>query len=211
MRGGVLAAALIVGAGAATAEPDELVGGGCRVRTVALAESGVAEVEARCAWDVPADSVLAILRDPERLGAALHALAECRRLADGRILQVHTVGWPLADRQVTLDWREEPLDAGGTRFVYGRSARQEPLAAGRVEIAIDEGLWEVSEQARGGTALVYTSRYDAGGALEPFLVRRFQREGIARSLAELRAAALSAHYSTSGLGRGRPWALHAAK
>jgi hypothetical protein len=208
MRGGVLAAALLVGAGAATAEPDELVGGGCRVRTVALAESGVAEVEARCAWDVPADAVLAILRDPERLGAALDALAESRRLADGRILQVHTVGWPLADRQVTLDWREEPLDAGGARFVYGRSARQEPLGAGRVEIAVDEGLWEVSEQAGGGTALVYTSRYDAGGALEPFLVRRFQREGIARSLAELRAAA---SYSTSGLGRGSPWASHAAK
>jgi hypothetical protein len=171
----------------------------------------VARVEARCAWDVAPASVLAILRDPARLGAALDALGECRRLADGRILQVHSVGWPIDDRQVTLDWREEPLENGGARFVYGRAARQEPLAAGRVAIAVDEGTWEVSASAGGGTALVYTSRYDAGGALEPFLVRRFQRDGIARSLVELREAAVSAPYSTSGFGRGRPWASHAAK
>ena len=211
MRGGVFAFALVVCAGAAGAEPGQLVGGGCRVRTAEVDERGVATVEARCAWDVAPASVLAILRDPARLGAALDALGECRSLADGRVLQVHTVGWPIDDRQVTLDWREEPLDSGGARFVYGRSARQEPLVEGRVAIAVDEGSWEVSESAAGGTTLVYTSRYDAGGALESFLVRRFQREGIATSLAELRAAARSARYSTSGFGRGSPWASHAAK
>jgi hypothetical protein len=42
--------------------------------------------------------------------------------------------------------------------------------------------------AAGGTQLYYTSRYDAGGTLKPFLVRRFQKEGIATSLEELRAA-----------------------
>jgi hypothetical protein len=181
--------------GAVAAEPDEpaqdLVGGGCRVRTAAVDERGVATVEAHCDWDVAPASVLAILRDPARLGAALDTLAACRSLPDGRILQVHTVGWPIDDRQVTLDWREQALAGGGTRFVYGRSERQEPLAEGRVEIALDEGFWEVRPRAEGGTALAYASRYDAGGMLEPFLVRRFQKEGIARSLAELRAAAES--------------------
>ncbi len=185
MRGGVRAGVVSVFlAIPASAEP----AADCRIRTVAVDGDGVATVEARCHWDVEPARLVAILRDPARLGAALSTLSECRAVPGGRV-EVHSVGWPLADRQVTVDWREQALPDGGTRFTYARSQRQEPLAPGRVQIEIDEGWWEVRKNARGGATLAYSSRYDAGASLAPFAVRAFVGDAIEKSLAELRAAA----------------------
>jgi hypothetical protein len=164
---------------------------GCTVRTAAVDDQGISLVQAACTWqDVAPQAVLAVLRDPARLARALSTLAECRRLPDGRLVQVHRVGWPIDDRQITLDWSESALPGGGTRFDYHGSAAQEALVDGRVQIRIDEGSWEIRPGASGGTRLRYTSRYDAGGNLKPWVVRAFQTSGIATSLAELRAAAL---------------------
>jgi hypothetical protein len=163
----------------------------CRVRTEAVDARGVATVAAECLWPLPPESLIATLRKPERLGEALSSLRECRRLPDGRVLQVHSVGWPLEDRQVTLEWSETALDDGGLRIEVRRAARQEPLAAGRVAIAESEGHWEIHPAPAGGTHFTYRSRYDAGGNLKPWLVRRFQKSGIATSLAELRSAIAS--------------------
>jgi len=161
---------------------------GCRVYTERVDADGVATVTADCRWPLELEAVLATLRSPQKLTVALTSLADWRRLPDGRVVQVHRVGWPLGDRQVTLDWRERRLPAGGVRFEYRRAANQEPLADGRVGIREDEGRWEIRRDGERGTRLVYTSRYDAGGALKPFLVRRFQKHGIASSLEELRTA-----------------------
>lgn len=90
---------------------------------------------------------------------------------------------------MTVDWREQALADGGTRFSYARSRRQEPLAEGRVQIEIDEGWWEVRGGASGGATLAYSSHYDAGANLQRFIARPFLDEGIARSLRELREAA----------------------
>lgn len=197
MRRGVLACAVVWFLVApATAEPT-----GCRMRTVAVDEHGVATIEAHCRWDVRPGWVAAILRDPARLGAALGTLSECRTVPGGRF-EVHAVGWPLADRQVTLDWREQALPNGGTRFTYERAAQQEPLAPGRVQIALDEGWWEVRPSPSGGTALAYSSRYDAGAQLEPFVARPFLENGIATSLVELRAAAAAFGQQTVAYSEG---------
>lgn len=181
----------LAGAAAAEARGDgsaEIRRAGCRVYTERVDANGVATVTAECRWPLELEAVVATLRSPQQLTAALSALADWRRLADGRVVQVHRPPWPLDDRQVTLDWHERRLPAGGVRFEYRRAARQEPLAKGRVGIREDEGRWEIRRDGERGTRLVYTSRYDAGGALKPFLVRRFQKYGIASSLEELRSA-----------------------
>jgi hypothetical protein len=185
MRGGVLAGVVAVFLAVPANCENE---GGCRIRTAAVDEAGIATIEAHCKWDVPPAWLLTILRDPAQLGAALSTLSECRAVP-GRRVEVHSVGWPLADRQVTVDWSEQALADGGTRFSYARSRRQEPLAEGRVQIEIDEGWWEVRSGASGGATLAYSSRYDAGANLEPFIARPFLDEGIAKSLRELREAA----------------------
>lgn len=178
---------------AAHAESDSrddqgLMRAGCRVRTTQVDARGIATVAADCHWQRTPEAVLGVLRDPAKLGAALSSLGECKRLPGGRVLQVHTVGWPLDDRQITLDWRETALPDGGVRFDYTRAAQQEPLGDGRVAILEDAGFWEIRGDGAGGTKLAYSSRYDAGGNLKPWVVRRFQKDGIATSLEELLAA-----------------------
>jgi Polyketide cyclase / dehydrase and lipid transport len=168
-------------------DDQDLMRAGCRVRTAQVDVRGIATVAAECSWQRTPDAVLGVLRNPALLGAALSSLGECKRLPGGRVLQVHTVGWPLDDRQITLDWRETALPDGGVRFDYARAAQQEPLGAGRVEILEDEGRWEIRPDGAGGTKLSYSSRYDAGGNLKPWVVRRFQKDGIATSLEELLA------------------------
>ena len=184
-----IALALAAPALAETQDGEDIVRAGCRIRTAHVDARGVATVEADCAWHLAPAALLAVLRDPAQLGAALSTLGECRRMPDGRLLQVHTVGWPLDDRQITLDWRETALPDGGVRLDYQRAARQEPLGNGRVQILEDSGLWEIRGDGPGDTKLHYTSRYDAGGNLKPWVVRRFQKEGIANSMEELAAAA----------------------
>ena len=200
MRGGVLAGVVAVFFAVPASCESE---GGCLVRTLAVDADGIATVEAHCRWDVKPASLVAILRDPARLGAALSTLSECRAVP-GRRVEVHSVGWPLADRQVTVDWREQALADGGTRFSYARSRRQEPLAEGRVQIEIDEGWWEVRGGASGGATLAYSSRYDAGANLQPFVARPFLDEGIARSLRELRGAAERLEASTPDVAAAPP-------
>jgi hypothetical protein len=183
--------ALISGASAQAGQAggsDEVVRAGCRVRTANVDPRGIATVVAECSWPVPSEAVLAALRDPARLSEAVSSLAEMRRLPDGRVLQVHAPGWPFEERQATLDWHEEELSGRGVRLEYRLSARQEPLGKSRVATLADDGCWEIRPGGAGGTRLSYTSRYDAGGALGPWLVRRFQKHGIAASLAELRSA-----------------------
>lgn len=171
-------------AAAAGAEAD----GGCRVRTAAVDMDGVATIAARCDWGVAPATLVAVLREPARLDAALSTLRECRAIPGGRV-EVHSIGWPIDDRQVTLDWRERSLAGGGTRFDFSRAARQEPLGTGRVEVPLEEGFWRVRPRTGGGARLEYETRYDGGGNLAPALTRRFQESGVAQSLAELRAAA----------------------
>jgi hypothetical protein len=89
---------------------------------------------------------------------------------------------------VTLDWRETPLADGGLRIEVTPALRQEPLGAGRQPIRESRSLWEIHPDGGGGARVSYVSRYDAGGNLKPWLVRRFQKGGVASSLAELRAA-----------------------
>jgi hypothetical protein len=178
-------------AGPSAGEAGAVARAGCLVRTTQVDARGVATVAAECRWPLTVDAVVATIRNPAKLADALSSLADCRRLPDGRVLQVHSPGWPLGDRQVTLDWHETELPGGGMRFEYQRAQRQEPLAAGRVAIGDHVGRWEILPDPHGGTRLSYTSHYDAGGSLKPWLVRRFQKDGVASSLAELRAAATS--------------------
>ncbi len=162
---------------------------GCRVRTDDLDERGVAEVSADCRWSVPPEYVVAIVRDQDAIDEVLSSLSESTLLPDGRVFQVHSMGWVAADRQVTLRFQTRRLADDGLRADFERAAEQQPLTPGRVQITLDRGWWEIHPDGRGGTHLRYAVRYDAGGNLKPWIVRRFQKAGVALSMQELRLAA----------------------
>ena len=169
--------------------PSGAAGDLCTVRVVGKDARGVAEIAATCLWPVPHGRVEEILRDQGNIDDVLSSVSESTLLADGRVLQVHSLGFGIADRQVTLAFRIESLEDSGIRLHFRRAPLQEHLQKGRVEIRVDTGFWQVSSDGGGGTRLDYSVRYDAGGHLEPWLVARFMRSGVERSMAEVRRAA----------------------
>jgi hypothetical protein len=183
------AAALLLLVSLATSARAAADAQGCTVRRAAVDASGIATFVSECEWRIGFAFVERVFSDDELMAEANSNLGEGQDLGDGRSVNVYTPGRGVSDRQVTLENAREPLPGGGFRSRYWKSARQAPLAAGRVEVAIDEGVWEIAPAPGGGTRIRYEMRHDPGGSLAPWLVRRFQAPGIERSLDELRIAA----------------------
>jgi hypothetical protein len=185
----IATAALCAAALPALASEPEATAPGCTVVRTATDAEGVGTFVSECRWAVAYEFVERAFSDDELLEEANSNLGEGIDLGDGRSINVHTPGFPIADRQSTLESQREPLPGGGFRSLYWQSARQAPLEPGRVQVRIDEGTWQIRPAEGGGTALRYEMRYDAGGNLAPWVVRRFQAKGIATSLDEMRRAA----------------------
>lgn len=162
---------------------------GCVTELAEPDARGITRVTADCYWAVPYPRVEAIVRNQGEIDTVLSSLDESTVLPDGRVLQVHSPGFGIADRQVTLDMHVRELAGAGIRVDFRRSRRQERLGAGRVAISVDDGFWQARPEGPAHTHLSYAVRYDTGGGLESWLARRFLRSGVARALAEVRHAA----------------------
>ena len=184
-----LCAAPLLAALPALASEPEASAPGCTVVRTATDAEGVGTFVSECRWTVAFEFVERVFTEDDLLEDANSNLGDGVDLGDGRSITVHTPGFPIADRQSTLESQREPLPGGGFRSRYWQSARQAQLEPGRVQVRIDEGTWEIRPVEGGGTALHYEMRYDAGGNLAPWVVRRFQAKGIASSLDEMRRAA----------------------
>jgi hypothetical protein len=163
-------------------------GSGCAIALARTDAAGVATYTAECRWPVEARFVAEIVGDPAAIAAASTSLAESTRLGDGRVVNVHSPGWPIDDRQSTIAIEKQPLPEGGLLLAYSLAREQAPLGRGRVQARRDDGRWEIRADA-GGTLLRYETTYDAGGNLPVSLVQRTVRSSVAESLAELLAAA----------------------
>jgi len=174
---------------AAPAHPGDVVQAGCVVHLGEADGHGVAEVSADCRWPVAPQHVAGILRDHGSMSEVMSSLSASRVLSDGRVVQVHSTGPMAAERQVTMRFHAHPLEDGGLRLDFGLAREQQPVREGHVQVEVNDGWWEIRSDGFGGTRLRYALRYDAGGRLEPWIVRRFQKAGVARSMRELRQAA----------------------
>ena len=179
---------------------------GCSIERVAVDANGIATFRSECRWQVAFPFVERVFLDDALMEEANPNLGEGEDLGDGRSVNVYTPGYGIADRQVTLESEREPLPSGGFRSRYRMSPRQAPLRTGRVQVAVDEGTWEISPAPGGGTLVRYEMRHDPGGNLAPWVVRRFQAPGIARSLDELRLAAERLSAATPAVASAPPTA-----
>lgn len=161
----------------------------CAPRLASVDDAGVGTFVAECRWRIAPRHVAAIVGDSQRVAAATTSLAESTRLADGRIVNVHSPGWPVADRQSTLAIEKTALPDGGLLLRYALTPSQAPLGKGRVQARRDEGRWEIRDDGSGGTLLRYEQSYDPGGSLPLSVVRRTVGGSIEESLAEILAAA----------------------
>jgi hypothetical protein len=162
---------------------------GCKISVARTDGAGITTYAAECRWPVAPRFVSAILGDPVRIAAVSSSLTESTRLADGRVVNVHSPGWPIGDRQSTLQIERTPLAGDGLQLVYALASAQAPLSRGRVQSRRDDGRWEIRGDERGGTLLRHETTYDAGGSLPVGLVQRTVRSTLEKSLAEIRAAA----------------------
>ncbi|MBM4385960.1 MAG: hypothetical protein FJ091_21655 [Deltaproteobacteria bacterium] len=178
---------------------------GCSVRRTAVDGEGVGTFSSECRWSVPFEFVARAFSDDELMRETNSNLGEGQDLGDGRRISTYT-HFAVADRQVTLEGAREDLPDGGFRPRYWMSPRQAPLAAGRVQVRVDEGTWEIAPAPGGGTHVRFEMRHDAGGNLSPWIVRKFQAPAIARSLDELRTAAekLAARAATPAVASAPP-------
>ncbi|MCK6530629.1 START domain-containing protein [Myxococcota bacterium] len=161
---------------------------GCAISVGDRDARGTELVIADCAWPVPPGKVVAAVTRAADHDVYLSSVKESTALPDGRVLQVHQASG-IGDRQITLDFTTRRFDDGGVKVSWTRSATQEPLVSGRVDCPLDDGAWEVHPDGQGGSKVTYTLRYDPGGKVPLWLVRAFQKGGMADLVEEMRKAA----------------------
>ena len=161
---------------------------GCTVRLVSVDARNVPTFRGECEWNVAPVWVTAVLTDPIRLNESSSMLEDSRRLADGRIVNLQKTGWPFEDRQSTVAVMDEPLPNGGVRRSYRLADEQAPVAEGTVQVAVDEGRWEIAASPN-GTRVVLEMTYEPGGNLPTRIVQSMSPKYIAKGLDELRVSA----------------------
>ncbi len=178
---------LLISPGAVLADAGA-AGSGCVIEQGKIGDHGLAEFVAECRWRVEPRFVRKLLRDAAQIAKSNDTIVECQPLGDERFVYVYEPGWPLARRQVTIERRfVETNDE--LRAEYWMAAPQEPLREGHVEVEADEGAWVVRALAEGGSHVRYSVRYDPGGNIDPWFVRRFLPPNLESSLERMRGFA----------------------
>ncbi len=185
-----IALGLSLGAGAALADDRKVVAKTthCEITVGDRDAEGNNLVLSYCSWKEPLKSIKAVFANFQEHDTYMDSVVESTQLPDGRVLQVHQADG-ISDRQITLDFSEENFEDGGYKVSWTRSAKQEPLLDGRVEALIDDGSWMVRPGEGGLNKVVYSLRYDPGGRVPGFIVRAFQKSGIAKMLVEMQEVA----------------------
>jgi len=142
---------------------------------------------ADCTWPIAADKVIKAVKSPENHDDILSSVEESTKLADGRVLQIHFASG-ISNRQVTLAFTDQDLADGGFKTSWTVAPKQEPLRDGLVAVPVNDGSWEVRPDGA-NSKVKYSLRYDAGGKVPTWLVRNFQKGGIADLVEEMRAFA----------------------
>lgn len=169
-------------------------GDGCIFYLGPTDAAGLRPAWVECIWhDVRPDRLRELLARWEDHDLYFSSVAACDRLGDEggkvRALQVHQASG-IADRQATLlMWASG--QGGATRYEWTLAPTQEPLAQGRVQVARDDGWWQVSAHAEGGSQVTYFLDYHPGGSVPGFLVRWFQSSGLSALVGELHTRARS--------------------
>jgi len=161
---------------------------GCTVKLTAVDARNVPSFRGECEWSIAPFWVTAVLTDPVRLDESSSMLEDSRVLPDGRIVNLQKTGWPFEDRQSTVAVKDEPLPNGGVRRSYRLADEQAPVAKGAVQVAVDEGSWEIVGSPN-GTRVILEMSYEPGGNLPTRIAQSMSPKYIARGLDELRLSA----------------------
>lgn len=153
-------------------------------------EAGVQPVRAECDWPLQPSKLQSALHDLAHHADYFATVAESTVLGAGAggttlVRQVH-VATGMSDREAIVAFTETAI-SGGMRYSWALDADQSQQTGKRVACALDTGKWEITDDGKGGSKVVYELRYDPGGSVPGFLVRWFQGSGVKSLVGELRS------------------------
>jgi hypothetical protein len=165
---------------------------GCVFYKAAETEAGgVQPLRAECDWKVEPAVLQRLLGQVEDHDMYFSGVAKCNLLSESgrkaQTWQLHeTPG--LSPREVVLDMETVDIE-GGQRFTWKKAADQSHNSGAGVEIPLNQGKWEITAGAGGGSHVVYELRYLAGGRVPGLVVRWFQGSGVQALVLELKSYA----------------------
>lgn len=185
---------------------------GCVITQGMDVAPGLPSVQVRCHWaDVSVDAVDLLLARPDHYDDLFWMVAEDRvELVDGDRVLVHQrqEALGLRPREVLVWVSRTALPHGGYRYSWVKSDIPFVLPAGHVEVARNDGAWEVRPHRTGGVELQLDLAYDPGGMVPAWAVAWVQTAGTARMLRDFRVAARGAQARIdAGVAEG-PCPLH---
>ncbi len=179
-----LAVTLIAGVALADERKEVAERAGCKITVGDRDDHGTDLIIATCHWPIAASKITPVVRAAETHDF-LSSVGTSTKLPDGRIHQLHKASG-ISDREITLDFKNETLPSGDFKTSWTRAAKQEPIGEDSVQVPIDDGYWQVHDNGNGTSIVIYGLRYSAGGRVPSFLVRSFQKGGIADLVEEMR-------------------------
>lgn len=152
-------------------------------------ESGVQPVRAECDWPIQPSKLQATVAKLGKHADYFATVAESTELGAGPggtelVRQVHTAAG-LSDRETIVAFSTTSI-TGGYRYSWTIAADQTQATGKRVAVVKDTGKWEITDNGKGGSKVVYELAYDPGGSVPGFLVRWFQGSGVKALVGELR-------------------------
>jgi hypothetical protein len=158
-------------------------------KATATEASGAQPVRAECDWPVPPKTLHHMLGKIADHDLYFSNISKCEPVSGHPTWtwQLHeTAG--ISPREVVLEMGEEDI-AGGKRFTWTKAGDQSTNSGAGVEIALNTGMWEITDNGSGGAKVVYELRYLPGGKVPGFMVRWFQGAGMQSFIGELRTYA----------------------
>jgi hypothetical protein len=151
-------------------------------------ENGMQPVRAECDWPIAASRLQRAVAATADHDKYFDTVEECDVLGaapgGGELVRQVHVATGMSDREATLVFTRASI-SGGTRYSWALAAQQRPTE--RVPVRFDTGFWEITDNGRGGSRVVYELRYDPGGSVPSVLVRWFQGSGVKQLVGELRS------------------------
>lgn len=181
----ILTLTLVVSATALADERKEVAKRADCVITVGDRVGATDLVIADCQWPIAASTIIPVVKDAGIHDDINSSVVSSVKVSDLLFHQVHQASG-ISDREVTLKFTITTL-TDGVKVAWTKAPTQQPMTdEDNVRAEQDDGYWEVHDNGDGTSQVLYGLRYDPGGRVPSWVVRAFQKGGIADIVEEMR-------------------------
>jgi hypothetical protein len=164
---------------------------GCDLMLGPAGSDGIVPMRAECHWpDVTVDQFVRAYGDWARHDEIFSSVSESTIVSTSgntTVTRQVFVASGIKDREELTEGTKSDIP-GGVKFAWRKKPGDQGITSGNVEMARNEGFWEVTAHPEGGVLAVHQATIDPGGSVPGFLVRWFQTSGLTAVVTEMKAA-----------------------